>query len=151
MTGCPVPYTIGETSSLEFAFGFSVKLQHPLPVEFASRPYYGIMFEQEQRPEAYLARWFLISGVVGILVAAVLAGLMIHNLVPMKVALALWPTSIFGMGDLGYQMTFIETVLTAVFTFGGEFILYGLAGLLRGNGHQRCSDLSLTPVIASSE
>ena len=42
-------------------------------------------------------------------------------------------------------------MLTAAFTFGGEFILYELAGLLRGNGHQRCSDLSLTPVIASSE
>jgi hypothetical protein len=137
MTGCPVPHTIGETSSLEwnnFAFGFSIEQQRPLPVEFASRPYYGIMFEQEQRPEAYLARWFLISGVVGILVAAVLAGLMIHNLVPMKVALALWPTSIFGMGDLGYQRTFIETVLTAVFTFGGEFVLYGVAGWSLGYG-----------------
>jgi hypothetical protein len=56
---------------------------------------------------------------------------MIHDHVSTTVALALWPSSIAGIGD---PRTVADKVLTATFTFGGEFLLYGLVGLLLGNG-----------------
>jgi hypothetical protein len=89
------------------------------------------MFEQEQRPEAYLGRWFLSSGVVGMGVAAILTGLMIHDLVPTRLALALWPSSIVGLVD---PHTLTDKLYTMAFTFGGQFLLYGLGGLLLGYG-----------------
>jgi hypothetical protein len=56
---------------------------------------------------------------------------MVHDLVSTTVALALWPSSVAGIGD---PRTVADKMLTVVFTFGGEFLLYGLAGLLLGNG-----------------
>jgi len=85
------------------------------------------MFEQEQRPNAYLGRWFFGSGLGGIAVAAVLTALMIHDLVPTKVTLALWPSSIAGIAD---PHTVAEKLLVAAVTFGGQFFLYGIIGLL---------------------
>jgi hypothetical protein len=89
------------------------------------------MFEQEQRIDAHLGRWFLGCGVVGIVVAALLTGLMIHDLVPTGLALALWPGSIVGIVD---PHTLTEKLLVVAVTFGGQFLLYGIAGLLLGYG-----------------
>jgi energy-converting hydrogenase Eha subunit A len=81
-----------------------------------------------------LTGWFLIAGAVGIVVAAVITVLMIRDQIPLRLALALWPTSILALGDLGYQRTFIEKAITVAFTFGGEFMLYGVAGFSLGYG-----------------
>lgn len=98
---------------------------------FECCPYDWSVFEQQQQPEFRPLRWFLIPGAIGIVVAIVLTELMIHDLVSTTVALALWPSSIAGIAD---PRTVVDKVLTAAFTFGGEFLLYGLAGLLLGNG-----------------
>jgi hypothetical protein len=89
------------------------------------------MFEQEQLPEAHRGKWFLGCGILGVAVAATLTWLMIQNAVPTSLTLALWPTSIAAIGD---PHTFTEKLLTAVITFGGQFALYGIAGLLVGSG-----------------
>jgi hypothetical protein len=64
-------------------------------------------------------------------IAAILTWLMIQDAVPTRLVLTLWPTSIVAIGD---PHTVIEKLLTAAFTFGGQFALYGLVGLLVGSG-----------------
>jgi hypothetical protein len=92
------------------------------------------MFDQEQRPEPRLARWFLISGLVGVLVALVLTGLISGELISVQLVVTLWPGWIVNMSDLGYQRTLIQKLFEVTITFGSEFILYGLSGLLIGFG-----------------
>jgi hypothetical protein len=89
------------------------------------------VFEQRQRAEFRPLRWFLIAGAIGIVVAVVLTELMAHDLVSTAVAFMLWPSAIAGIVDPG---TLADKVLVATCTFGGEFALYGLAGLLLGSG-----------------
>jgi hypothetical protein len=93
--------------------------------------YNWAVFDQGQKTEFRPLKWFLTSGAVGIVVAIVLTELMIHDLVSGTVALALWPSSIASLVD---PRSFGDKMLTMIFTFGGEFILYGVAGLLLGNG-----------------
>jgi hypothetical protein len=88
------------------------------------------MFEQEQLPEAHRGKWFLGCGIFGVAVAAILTWLMIQDAVPTSLALALWPTSIAAIGD---PHTFTEKLLTGLITFGGQFTLYGMAGLVVGS------------------
>ena len=57
------------------------------------------MFEQEQKPEAHLLRWFLTAGLMGIVVATVLTILSIYDAVPTPLLLTLWPSSILGLVD----------------------------------------------------
>jgi hypothetical protein len=89
------------------------------------------MFEQEPRPEAYLSRWFVASGFVGVVTAGALTILLAHDRVSTGLAIALWPSSIGAIGEPG---TFVEKLLTAIFTFGGQFALYACAGWLIGYG-----------------
>jgi hypothetical protein len=72
-------------------------------------------------------RWFLLAGCLGIVVAGVLTLLLSHDLIPAAVAIALWPTSILGLVD---PTNLRDQIITGVFTFGGNFLLYGLLGLL---------------------
>jgi hypothetical protein len=60
-------------------------------------------------------------------VAALLTGL--YDLVPTWLVLRLWPSSIVGIGD---PHTVSEKLLTAAVSFGGQFLLYGIGGLLLG-------------------
>ena len=87
------------------------------------------MFEQEPRPEAYLSRWFVASGFVGMVTAGTLTILLAHDRVSTGLAIGLWPSSICAIGD---PETFIEKLFTAIFTFGGQFVLYGFVGWLIG-------------------
>jgi hypothetical protein len=72
-------------------------------------------------------RWFLIAGCIGVVVAVVLSLLLSHDLIPAAIAIALWPTSILGLVD---PTNLRDQIITGVFTFGGNFLLYGLLGLL---------------------
>jgi hypothetical protein len=72
-------------------------------------------------------RWFLIAGCLGVVVAVVLTLLLSHDLIPAAVAIALWPTSILGLVD---PTNLRDQIITGFFTFGGNFLLYGLLGLL---------------------
>ncbi len=87
------------------------------------------MFEQEPRPEAYLSRWFVASGFVGVVTAGALTILLARDRVSTGLVIALWPSSI---GAIGEPETFIEKLLTAIFSFGGQFALYACAGWLIG-------------------
>ena len=77
--------------------------------------------------EASPKRWFLIAGCLGVIVAVVLSLLLSHDLIPAAVAIALWPTSILGLVD---PTSIRDQVITGAFTYGGNFLLYGLLGLL---------------------
>jgi hypothetical protein len=72
-------------------------------------------------------RWFLLAGCIGVVVAVVLTLLLSHDLIPAGIAIALWPTSILGLVD---PTNLRDQIITGVFTFGGNFLLYGLLGLL---------------------
>jgi hypothetical protein len=71
-------------------------------------------------------RWFLIAGSIGIVLAVALSRLLSHDLVPAGVVIALWPTSILGLVD---PSNLRDQIITGTFTYGGNFLLYGLLGL----------------------
>jgi hypothetical protein len=72
-------------------------------------------------------RWFLISGIVGVLVAFVLLGLEALNVIVPGAFLVLWPSSIIGMADPANAW---DKFLIAAVEFGGNFVLYGIIGSL---------------------
>jgi hypothetical protein len=84
------------------------------------------MFEQEEPPNAHLFRWFVISGCIGVASAVVLTILMSQDRVSSSMILTLWPTSMVALID---PRTVWSKVITGIFTFGGNFLLYGLIGL----------------------
>jgi hypothetical protein len=69
-------------------------------------------------PEAHLFRWFASGGAIGLLIAFALAILIGHVSVPLSVVLWLWPSS---------------KILTALFTYGGNFLVYGLIAVAFGS------------------
>jgi hypothetical protein len=74
-----------------------------------------------------MLRWFLISGIVGVLVALVLLGLETLNIIVPGVFLVLWPSSIVGIADPANAW---DKFLFATVEFGGNFLLYGMIGSL---------------------
>jgi hypothetical protein len=84
------------------------------------------MFEQEDLPNAHLFRWFVIPGCGGVAIAVVLTILMSQDRVSSSMVLSLWPTSIAALID---PKTIWSQVITGIFTFGGNFLIYGLIGL----------------------
>jgi hypothetical protein len=72
------------------------------------------------------SRWFLIAGCIGVALAVVLSLLLSHDLIPAGVVIALWPTSILGLVD---PANLRDQIITGIFTYGGNFLLYGLLGL----------------------
>jgi hypothetical protein len=87
------------------------------------------MFERVELPSAHLFRWFLIPGCIGLAIAVVLTFLMSSGGLSSSVVLFLWPTSIVALID---PKTLWSQVITDIFTFGGNFLLYGLIGLSVG-------------------
>jgi hypothetical protein len=89
------------------------------------------MFELEQPSEAHLVRWFSISGLVGVAIAVAIGILTLRfpHMAFSRAAVALWPSSIAFMADLGGPPT---PVFIGLIMFGGQFILYGLVGLAFG-------------------
>jgi hypothetical protein len=76
------------------------------------------------------ARWFLVFGVVGIVAAFVMLYALSHDLVVGDLAIIFWPTSmilIAGGDSLGIK------AVTTFFAFAGNFLLYGLVGLIIGS------------------
>jgi hypothetical protein len=71
-------------------------------------------------------RWFILSGAVGLMISALIlvAGNFGHFI---PGAVLLWPTGIYGLGfnnDLSGALHAIPVV------FGGQFLLYGLLGIM---------------------
>jgi hypothetical protein len=73
--------------------------------------------------------WFLCSGCVGVLVALVLAAIGTKRIVSPTVLLVLWPPSLAGIAD---PSTTSDRIIIGLFEFGGNFVLYGLVGMLIG-------------------
>jgi hypothetical protein len=67
-------------------------------------------------------------GVLGVCVALILGSLSSSKDISPIVLLALWPTSIFGLGFNGPTLS-VTGILLAVIELGGNFILYGVVGL----------------------
>lgn len=76
-----------------------------------------------------LSLWFGYSGCVGIIVALVLMALGTSRMVSTTVLLVLWPSSIAGIVD---PTTISDKIVVGFFEFGGNFILYGVIGILIG-------------------
>jgi hypothetical protein len=83
------------------------------------------MFEREILPDVHLLRWFFIPECIGLAIATGLTVLMSYGNVPPSIVLALWPTSAAALID---PTTFWSQLATGAFTFGGNFLLYGLIG-----------------------
>jgi hypothetical protein len=73
--------------------------------------------------------WFLAFGVLGLAVALFLLYALSHELVVADYAIIFWPTS---MVLLAANDSYWTKVLTIGFAFGGNFILYGLIGIIVG-------------------
>ena len=76
-----------------------------------------------------LVPWFVISGVVGILIAVALAALAKYRDVNPYVLLLLWPPSSVGLVDRSSPS---DKIIVGVVEFGGNFIIYGVIGLFVG-------------------
>jgi hypothetical protein len=76
-----------------------------------------------------LVLWFVISGVVGILIAVALAALAKYRDVNPYILLLLWPPSSVGLIDPSSPS---DKIIVGVFEFGGNFIIYGFIGLFVG-------------------
>ena len=76
-----------------------------------------------------LMLWFVISGLVGILIAVALAALARYSDVNSYILLLLWPPSIVGLADPSSPS---DKIIFGVIEFGGNFIIYGVIGLFMG-------------------
>jgi hypothetical protein len=76
-----------------------------------------------------LALWFLISGVVGILIAVVLAVFASYRDANPYILLLLWPPSSVGLVDPSSPS---DKILLGVVEFRGNFVIYGVIGLFVG-------------------
>src|SRR6202522_1165523 len=99
------------------------------------------MFEQVELPNAHLFRWFLIPGCIGLAIAVVLTLLMSSDRLSSSVVLLLWPASIVALID---PKTVWSQVITGMFTFGANFLLYGLIGLSVGYSVYKIRSLTRT-------
>ncbi len=72
-------------------------------------------------------RWFLVSGCVGLVVALSLATLAgSHQLNP-RLLLVLWPISVIGLAE---PSGLTDKIIFGALEFGGNFVLYGVIGIL---------------------
>ncbi len=91
-----------------------------------------VMFPQEHSRASELHRWFFFSGGVGLAIAIILADLlrhdlMAHDLGSTELLKVLWPSSLVsGAGGT----TVPAQLLDGLLMYGGQFVLYGLCGLL---------------------
>jgi hypothetical protein len=76
-----------------------------------------------------LSRWFVSFGVLGIAVAFFVFYALSHELVIADSAIVFWPTS---MVMLTGDDTFWSKTITITLAFIGNFLLYGLAGVIIG-------------------
>ena len=76
-----------------------------------------------------LVLWFVISGVVGILIAVALNVLASYRDVNPYILLLLWPPSFMGLVD---PSSSFDKIIVGVVEFGGNFVLYGFIGLFVG-------------------
>jgi len=76
-----------------------------------------------------LTRWFLMCGCLGVFVALILMAMAANHVVRPGVLLVLWPSSIAGIAD---PTTPLDKIIVATFEFGGNFLLYGIIGMLVG-------------------
>ena len=76
-----------------------------------------------------LVLWFVISGVIGILIAVGLAVLINYHDVNPYILLLLWPPSSLGPADPSSPF---DKIIVSVVEFGGNFIIYGVIGLFVG-------------------
>lgn len=79
-----------------------------------------------------MSRWFLISGGIGLAVAIILADLLSHDLMAHDLGSTallkvLWPAS--GMSGL-WGPSVVAQLLDGLLMYGGQFVLYGIFGLL---------------------
>ena len=76
-----------------------------------------------------LKKWFLISGCVGVLVAIALSSISSHWALNSTLLVALWPLSIIGLADPSKPS---DKILFGIIEIGGNFFIYGIAGILLG-------------------
>ncbi len=78
-----------------------------------------------------------VSGVIGILVAIWLTLTPTNSSVSTTTLLTLWPTSIAGFGFNGPITFSFFSFLLITIEYGGNFVLYGLIGLVLSGAYKR--------------
>ena len=71
-------------------------------------------------------RWFVIAGCIGIAISTLISIFRPDN---PALVLCLWPSSIVGLAD---PSGLRNQIIFGVFMFGGQFLLYGVLGLVAG-------------------
>jgi hypothetical protein len=72
-------------------------------------------------------RWFLVSGCVGLVVALSLATLAGSLQLNPRLLLVLWPISVIGLAE---PSGLTDKIIFGALEFGGNFVLYGVIGIL---------------------
>ncbi len=80
----------------------------------------------DPRSDAHLGRWFFGAGAIGLLTAILLAVAMSYDRAPEGLVLVLWPTAMLQLID---PKTIGSEIVTALFVYGGNFLVYGLLGV----------------------
>ena len=90
------------------------------------------MFPQEPSRESQRYRWFFFAGGIGLAIAIILADLLSHDLMAHdlgsgELLKVLWPSSVVSGA---HAATVPAQLLDGLLMYGGQFVLYGLVGLL---------------------
>jgi hypothetical protein len=76
-----------------------------------------------------LGKWFLWSGIIGVIVAVTIAVTPLLNAIPDECLLALWPTA---MAQLADPHSIPGFLILIVVVYGGNFVYFGVIGLAIG-------------------
>jgi hypothetical protein len=89
--------------------------------------------------DAHLGRWFLASGVVGLVVAVLLAAGLHYDRVSSGLVVVLWPAAMVQLID---PSTIGSKAAVGLIAYGSNFLIYGLVGAVIGFGANRLLGLS---------
>lgn len=79
--------------------------------------------------EMHLKGWFLASGLVGVLIALLLAVGLHYDAVPSGVVVTLWPAAMVQLVD---PKTIGSKITVGLVAYGSNFLAYGLVGIVIG-------------------
>jgi hypothetical protein len=76
--------------------------------------------------DAQLKRWFLVAGVVGVVVAVLLGVALRYDYVSSGLVVILWPAAMVQLID---PQTIGSKIAVGLIAYGSNFLIYGLVGV----------------------
>jgi hypothetical protein len=88
--------------------------------------------------DAHLGRWFVAGGILGVLIALVLAVGLRYDAVSTGIVLTFWPASMVQLID---PRTIGSKIAVGLIVYGSNFLIYGVIGVVAGFSVNRLLDL----------